>query len=241
MNHFKPTSISFEWQTFLCGVVNSLLKLRVVVQFFRVHYFSSSVNMSREVSTDAYCTVIMLASTADSTLSSSLNAAIDANLSGSGVDGDRTSVWAGPQAPWASVMTGMGLGGKKDEETRTVLRRRLSSSSICFFSWRMEARSSESVSIRPSGKQNTEGNDRENIYGSHWPFLCSFLTDLWKKKTSGSWHDKMLLYLYLSLVAASRFWASLWDHWWFVLSWVSPGSEQCWSSSRSKPHWNKLF
>lgn len=146
----------------------------------------------------------MLASTADSTLSSSLNAAIDASLSGSGVDGDRTSVWAGPQAPWASVMTGMGLGGKKDEETRTVLRRRLSSSSICFFSWRMEARSSESVSIRPSGKQeNTEGNDHENIYWSHWPFLCSLVTDLWKTTSGNSskWYDKYIcLYTFIFLL-----------------------------------------
>lgn len=220
----------------LCAVVASLLKRSVVVQFCR---FTIIVWISR--STDAYCTVIMLASTADSTLSSSLNAAIDANLSGSGVDGDRTSVWVGPHAPWASMTTGMGLGGKKDEETRTVLRRRLSSSSICFFSWRMEARSSESVSIRPSGKQqNKEDNDHENIYWSYWPFLCSLVADLWKTTSGNSskWYDKykMFLYLYLSLVAASRFWASLWDHWWFVLSWVSPESEQYWSSSRSEQH-----
>lgn len=106
--------------------------------------------------TDAYWTVIMLASTAESTLSSSRSAATDPSLSESSAGRMGTSAGTGPHAPGVSTGTALGLGTKKAEETRAELRRRLSSSSRCFFSCRMVARSSDRVSIRPEGEKQAD-------------------------------------------------------------------------------------
>lgn len=112
------------------------------------------------IKSDAYWTVIMLASTAESTLSSSRSAATAPSLSGSSAGRTGISVGMGPHAPCVSTATAMGLGTKKAEETRAALRRRLSSSSRCFFSCRMVARSSERDSIRPDG---TKQDDQTTI------------------------------------------------------------------------------
>lgn len=92
----------------------------------------------------------MLASTAESTRSSSRSAAIHPSLSESGAGRTGTSDGMGAHAP--AISTAMGLGTKKAEDTRAELRVRLSSSSRRFFSCRMVARSSERVSIRPEGE-----------------------------------------------------------------------------------------
>lgn len=106
--------------------------------------------------TGAYWTVIMLASTAESTLSSSRSAATDPSLSESSAGRMGISEGIGPHAPGVSTATATGLGTKKAEETRVELRRRLSSSSRCFFSCRMVARSSDRVSIRPEGEKQAD-------------------------------------------------------------------------------------
>lgn len=123
----------------------------------------------------------MLASTADSTWSSSRRAATEASLSMSADDSEAQAPSTGEDATTAgdsdgddaaaaaaATVTAAGvaaaasegswaeaLGAKKEEETIAVLRSRLSSSSSCFFSLMTLARSSDSVSMRPETRWNT--------------------------------------------------------------------------------------
>lgn len=133
----------------------------------------------------AYCVAIMLASTAESTLSSSPRQATEASLSGSSswrtrgispptAPAGSTRAWleeevaaavaAAAAAEEATATEVAAQGLKKAEEMRTPLRSRFSSSSRCFFSCSMEARSSDSVSIRPTVNHHTTGRTFHHLH-----------------------------------------------------------------------------
>lgn len=101
----------------------------------------------------AYWTATMLASTAESTWSSSRRVATEDSLSVSDSASEKQAsatgkALAAAAAPASEASGAEEWGGKKVEVTSEVLRRRLSSSSKCFFSCIKLARSSDRVSIR---------------------------------------------------------------------------------------------